>query len=129
MKIEHIAIWTKNLERLKHFYETYFQAAAGLKYKNPEKGFESYFLTFQSGARLELMYSSSLLDTENDQQSLQSGYAHLAISVGSKEDVDLLTQELVKDGYQRLDGPRYTGDGYYESVFLDPEGNRIEITI
>lgn len=129
MRIEHIAIWTKNLERLKHFYETYFQVAAGSKYKNPEKGFESYFLTFQSGARLELMYSSSLLDAENDQQSLHSGYAHLAISVGSKEDVELLTQELERDGYQRLNGPRYTGDGYYESVFLDPDGNRIEITI
>lgn len=129
MRIEHIAILTKSLERLKKFYETYFQATAGSKYKNHEKGFESYFLTFQSGARLELISSSALLDNENDQQSLQSGYVHLAISVGSKEDVDSLTQKLERGGCQRLDGPRYTGDGYYESVILDPDGNRIEITI
>jgi len=129
MRIEHVAIWTKNLERLKNFYETYFQALAGSKYNNPKKGFESYFLSFQSGARLELMCSSELVESENNQQTLQSGYAHLAMSVGSKEDVDLLTQKLERDGYQRLDGPRYTGDGYYESIILDPDGNRIEITI
>jgi len=129
MRIEHIAIWTKNLERLKSFYETYFQATSSSNYKNLKKGFESYFLSFQSGARLELMCSSELLESENNQQTLQSGYAHLAMSVGSKEDVDLLTQKLERDGYQRLDGPRYTGDGYYESIVLDPDGNRIEITI
>jgi len=129
MKIEHIAIWTQNLEQLKTFYETYFQAYAGQKYENPKKGFVSYFLSFQTGARLELMHSSDLLESVNNNQYLKSGYAHLAVSVGSKEYVDELTARLERDGYQRIDGPRYTGDGYYESVILDPDGNRIEITI
>lgn len=129
MHIEHVAIWTKNLERLKAFYETYFQAKAGAKYVNPAKQFESYFLTFSSGARLELMYRPDIPVSRNDVEPQFTGYIHLAFSVGSKEQVDTLTARLQKDGYHIVDGPRRTGDGYYESVVLDPDGNRVEITV
>ena len=129
MRIEHVAIWTQNLDRSKNFYETYFQATAGQKYENPKKGFASYFLTFQSGARLEIMFILSLADVSKDNEKPSIGYAHIAISVGSKEMVDEITQLLKQDGFLLIDEPRTTGDGYYESVVLDPDGNKIEITI
>jgi lactoylglutathione lyase len=124
--IEHLAIWTTDLERLRVFYETYFAAQAGPKYVNTAKQFESYFLTFESGARLELMKRSGLAAPAA--QTLYCGYAHIAFSLGSAESVDLLTKRLQQDGYPLLDGPRTTGDGYYESVLLDPDGNRLELT-
>jgi len=129
MHIEHIALWTANLEELKAFYETYFQARAGEKYANPAKGFESYFLTFVSGARLELMRLPAIPAALNDPQRQFTGYIHLAFSVGSQAAVDALTARLGQDGYRVVDGPRHTGDGYYESCVLDPDGNRVEITI
>lgn len=129
MNIEHVAIWTKNLERLKIFYEKYFGAESNDKYINQEKRFKSYFLTFDGGARLELMQRPDINDLDRSDGKEYDGYAHLAISVGSKEKVDQLTEKLNKEGYQIADGPRTTGDGYYESVVLDPDGNRIEITI
>jgi lactoylglutathione lyase len=129
MHIEHVAIWTKSLERLKAFYETYFQARAGDKYVNPGKQFESYFLTFSSGARLELMQMPTIPESLNDIEAQFTGYIHLAFSVGSEEQVDALTARLQKDGYRVVDGPRHTGDGYYESCVLDPDGNRVEITL
>jgi lactoylglutathione lyase len=129
MHIAHLAIWAKDLESLKTFYERYFGARANTKYINAQKHFQSYFLTFTSGARLELMSRPDIpsMATQSGQEHL--GYAHLAISVGSEAAVDALTLRLVNDGYPCLDGPRRTGDGYYESVVLDPEGNRIEITV
>jgi len=128
MRIEHVAIWTKNLEQVKAFYETYFGARAGDKYENPAKGFESIWLTFPSGgARLELMYSATSRSGRGEGDA-GLGYAHLALSVGSRERVEALTARLKKDGFRVLDGPRTTGDGYFESVVLDPEGNRVEIT-
>jgi lactoylglutathione lyase len=129
MHIAHLAIWAKDLEKLKRFYERYFDAQATAKYLNAQKQFQSYFLTFASGAQLELMHRPDIppMSTQLGQEFL--GYAHLAISVGSEAAVDALTMRLVNDGYQRLDGPRRTGDGYYESVVLDPEGNRLEITV
>jgi lactoylglutathione lyase len=128
MQIEHIAIWAQNLETLKHFYETYFGANSGTRYLNEKKQFQSYFLTFASGARLELMQRPDVphLGKQPGQEFI--GYAHLAIAVGSQAAVDALTTQLVEAGYQLLDGPRLTGDGYYESVILDPEGNRVELT-
>jgi lactoylglutathione lyase len=130
MRIEHIAIWTKNLEELKEFYVTHFQATASAKYVNPAKQFESYFLTFPSGAvRLELMRKPALRESPDDTGFQATGYAHLAFSVGSEEQVDALTAQLQELGFLVVDGPRYTGDGYYESCVLDPDGNRIEITI
>jgi len=129
MHIEHVAISTKKLEQLKAFYELYFQARAGEKYVNPGKQFESYFLHFASGARLELMRMPSVPQTRDDIVQPSTGLIHLAFSTGSQENVDLLTQRLKRDGYRVVDGPRHTGDGYYESVVLDPDGNRIEITV
>ena len=128
MKIEHVAIWSKDLEALKQFYETYFGARANKKYINKSKGFESYFLSFDSGARLELMHMPFIPETTNDSHKQFTGLIHFAISVGSKEKVDALTNMLKNAGYEVIDGPRRTGDGYYESVVLDPENNRIEIT-
>ncbi len=129
MFLEHAAIWTEDLERLKTFYETYFEARAGRKYTNPAKGFESYFLTFDSGARLELMRMAGIPSSQNDPERQFTGLVHLAFGVGSEEAVDWLTRRLVDDGYRVLDGPRRTGDGYYESAVLDPDGNRLEITV
>ena len=128
MKIEHIAIWAQDLESLTEFYVKYFDATVGRKYQNAAKGFESYFLHFDSGARLEIMQMASVSRNTNDPLGLYTGLAHFAISVGSSEQVDELTKTLKSDGYQVLDGPRVTGDGYYESVVLDTEGNRVEIT-
>jgi len=129
MKIDHIALWTKDLERLKAFYERYFHVKAGKKYVNPKKRFESYFLSFEDGCRLELMQMPTVPDSTNDVYQQFTGYIHFAVSTGSKEKVDELTHQLKLDGYEILDGPRTTGDGYYESVVLDPDNNRIEITI
>lgn len=129
MKIEHVAIWTHDLERLRQFYETYFGGAAGTKYQNPRTGFQSYFLTFETGARLELMQMPNIPASQNDVQKQFTGLIHMAFSVGSEEAVNQLTAQLQADGFPILDGPRRTGDGYYESVTLDPDGNRIEITI
>ena len=130
MKIEHIAIWTQDIEAMKRFYETYFDAQANSKYTNPKKGFESYFLTFGSGARVELMQKSNVTPLERSHPADDYlGYAHFAFSLGSESAVDEKTQRLVTDGFTKLDGPRWTGDGYYESVILDPEGNRIELTV
>jgi len=129
MHIEHLAIWTYNLERLKYFYTSYFHATASEKYINPARQFESYFLSFDSGARLEIMHMPGIPASRNDPQAQFTGLIHLAVSVGSNQQVDALTMRLQNDGYRVLDGPRTTGDGYYESVVLDPDGNRIEITV
>lgn len=123
MRIEHLAVWTRDLERLREFYERFLGARAGARYSRP--GFESYFLSFASGARLELMRNDSIPDGVPTEAT---GLAHLAISVGSEEAVDALIAELAAAGHPALDGPRRTGDGYYESVVLDPDGNRVEIT-
>ncbi len=129
MRLEHVAIWTGDLEGLSKFYMEYFGAIAGVKYVNPAKGFESCFLHFESGARLELMKSSIVEPLKHPRGAQRMGLAHLAISVGSAYRVDELTSRLKQDGLEVLDGPRHTGDGYYESVALDPDGNRIEITV
>ena len=129
MKIEHIAIWVNNIEEMKRFYTGYFNVQVGNTYRNHGKGFESCFLSFDSGARLELMKMTSIPENRNDPISQHTGLIHFAISVGSGQAVDELTEKMCADGFQVLDGPRHTGDGYYESVVLDPENNRIEITI
>lgn len=126
MKIEHIGLWTKNLETMRTFYETYFNGTACKRYDNLKTGFSSYFLTFETGARLELMQRKDITQAADFELF---GFAHLAISLGSKDSVDSLTQRLVEDGYTLLSPCRTTGDGYYESVIADPEGNRIELTI
>ena len=129
MKIEHVAIWTFDLERLKTFYMKYFHATAGDKYSNAKKGFESYFLRFENGARLEIMQMPGIVPGINTADQQCTGLVHLAMSTGAKESVDALTELLRRDGYNVVGETRWTGDGYYESVVLDPDGNRIEITI
>jgi lactoylglutathione lyase len=129
MKIEHVAIWAKDIEKLKNFYVQYFGARPNEKYTHGDKNFSSYFLCFDSGARLEIMQMPSVPETANDPCRQFTGIIHIAVSVGSVENVDVLTSDLSRDGYQVLDGPRKTGDGYYESVVLDPENNRVEITV
>lgn len=128
MKIEHIAIWTKDLEQLREFYENYFDATSNELYTNRKKEFKSYFLTFDSGTRLEIMQRPDIQSVSKSPGKEYFGYAHLAISVGSEEKVNKLTEILRSNGFPILDGPRRTGDGYYESVISDPDGNRIEIT-
>lgn len=129
MKIEHIAIWSRDLEKLKNFYVKYFDAKAGEKYINARKNFQSYFLSFENGCRLELMSKPEIPVSTNDIMAQFTGLIHFAMSTGSRETVDQLTERLRQDGYRVVGEPRTTGDGYYESVVLDPEGNRIEITI
>jgi lactoylglutathione lyase len=127
--IEHVAIWTHDLERLRAFYETYFGATAGDKYANPAHPFESYFLTFESGARLELMRMTGIPQSANDVERQFTGLIHISIAVGSVAEVDALTERLRANGYRVMDGPRHTGDGYYEAAVLDPDGNRVEVTV
>ena len=126
MRIEHAAIYVKDIEAEKKFFTRYFGASAGEMYHNKNTGFSSYFLSFDGGARLELMTAPELQDM--DKPGLRTGFAHLAFSVGSCKEVDALTERLRADGYAVVSGPRVTGDGYYESCVLDAEGNRIEIT-
>ena len=128
MKIEHIALWTKDLERIKDFYIEFFCGKSNDKYINRKTGFESYFITFDSGARLEIMQMPSVPVNRNDIDEQYTGYIHIAMSIGSRENVDELTNRLRKEGYRVVSEPRETGDRYYESCVLDPDGNRIEIT-
>ncbi|HHX66017.1 MAG TPA: hypothetical protein GX702_14145 [Chloroflexi bacterium] len=127
MRIEHVAIWANDLEALKEYYVRFFAAQAGDLYHNERTGFRSYFLTFDSGARLEIM-SSPTVDGAADGVS-RIGYAHMAFSVGSMDEVDALTEAIRSAGYSVVNEPRTTGDGYYESVVQDPEGNLVEITV
>jgi len=128
MKIEHLAIWVTDIEEMRSFYEKYFNAKAGEKYVNTKKNFTSYFLSFLEGTRLELMHKPEIAAVQK-QGNNRLGIIHFAISIGSKDKVDSLTEGLRKDGFEIVGEPRTTGDGYYESVVLDPEGNQIEITI
>ena len=126
MRIEHAAIYVNDIEAEKEFFTRYFGASAGEMYHNKNTGFRSYFLSFDGGARLEIMTAPGLQDM--GKPGLRTGFAHLAFSVGSREEVDALTERLRADGCAVVSGPRVTGDGYYESCVLDAEGNRIEIT-
>lgn len=128
MHIEHIAIWTQDLESMKEFYVRYFKARPNDKYTNSAKGFESYFLSFESGARLELMRQTKTGRGAKDASPGNIGLAHFALSTGSREAVIDLTSRIEKDGFTVASQPRLTGDGYFESCILDPEGNRVEIT-
>lgn len=129
MKIEHVAIWAADLEAQRRFYETRFGATAGDRYHNTRKDFRSYFLRFADGARLELMAMPGIPASQDSVVAQRLGLIHLAFSVGSQEAVDQHHAQSVAEGLRVLDGPRWTGDGYYEYVLLDPEDNRIEVTI
>ena len=129
MKIEHVAIWCNCLETMRLFYHRYFEAKSGEKYENPEHKFSSYFMTLPGGPRIELMHMDSFDILPADPYLEFTGFAHLAFSLGSEDRVNAMTARLKEDGFDVLDGPRWTGDGYYESVIRDPEGNRLEITV
>ena len=124
--IAHIAVYTHDLERLKAFYQKYFDAVSNEIYRN-KSGFSSYFLAFSSGVGLEIMSHTELVRREA--QDKVSGISHIAFSVGGKDEVIALTERIVNDGYALLSPPRLTGDGYFESCVADPDGNRIEITV
>lgn len=127
MKIEHIAMYVQDLEKTKEFFVKYFAGKSNAMYHNPNTDFKSYFLSFDDGARLEIMQKPGVeAQTENQ---MRTGFIHMAISVGSKEQVDKLTETLKQDGYMVTSGPRTTGDGYYESCVVAVEGNLIEITV
>ena len=125
MKIEHAALYVKDLEGAKEFFVKYLGGQPNEGYHNPKTDFRSYFLTFDGDARLELMWKPDMADTDKE---LRTGWAHIAFSLGSRQRVDELTARLRGDGYEIVSGPRLTGDGYYESCFFDREGNRIELT-
>ena len=147
MKIDHVAMYVKDLENTKSFFEKYFGAISNVKdlentksffekyfgaisndgYHNKNTNFRSYFLSFENGSRLEIMNKPDMNDEEKS--VARTGFIHIAFSVGSKEKVDELTSQLKADGYEVLSGPRTTGDGYYESCIIDLENNQIEITV
>lgn len=127
MKIEHIAMYVTDLEKTKNFFVTYLGAVSNDGYHNKNTDFRSYFLSFDDGARLEIMNKPDMKDMEKP--LARTGFVHIAFSVGSKENVDALTNTLKADGFEVISGPRTTGDGYYESCIIGIEGNQIEITI
>lgn len=127
MKIEHIAMYVQDLEKTRDFFVKYFAAKSNAMYHNPNTDFKSYFLSFDDGARLEIMQKPGV-EAQTEKQ-MRTGFIHVAISVGSKEQVDKLTETLKQDGYTVTSGPRTTGDGYYESCVVAVEGNLIEITV
>lgn len=127
MKIEHIAMYVNDLEKTKDFFVSYLGAKSNDVYHNKNTEFRSYFLTFDDGARLEIMNKPNMEDT--NKTLTRTGFIHIAFSVGSKEKVDELTERLKQDGYEVVSGPRTTGDGYYESCVIGIEGNQIEITV
>ncbi|NLJ89958.1 MAG: glyoxalase [Clostridiales bacterium] len=127
MKIEHVAIYVKDLDKAKDFFTYYFNAKASNLYHNKTTGFQSYFLTFDGGARLEIMKKPTMEDPKKTLN--RTGYVHIAFSVGSEEEVIRLTKKLENDGYEVVSGPRTTGDGYFESCIIGIEDNQIEITV
>lgn len=127
MHIEHIAMYVNDLNSVKSFFETYFGAVSTDLYENPKSGFKSYFLSFDDGARLELMRRPKMEDAPK--AILRTGLSHIAFNLGSAEKVDAMTRRLHDDGFSVLSLPRPTGDGYYESCVLDLEGNLIELMV
>ena len=125
MKIDHFALYTEDLPRMRAFYERFFAGRAGAKYHNSATGLETIFLQFPDGGRLELMRRPGVAG--GDARSSRLGYAHLAFTVGTPQGVDRLSAHIREAGYPVLSGPRMTGDGYYESCVLDPDGNPVEL--
>lgn len=127
MKLHHTAIWVNDLEKIKDYYMRFFHATSNEKYINPETGFSSYFLSFESGSQLEIMHRGDIPDNANDTIKQHKGYIHLSFLVDSRKDVEAKAKELQEAGFPILRGPRQTGDGYYEFETLDPEWNRLEV--
>ena len=132
MKLEHIAVWTRNLEKMREFYVAYFAAVANDKYSSVEdfgEPFESYFLSFDSGARLEIMQMARIPVGDSAGGNETLGLTHIAFSVDTRDELDRLAARLKADGHTLVGEPHMTGDGYYEACVLDPDGNRVEITV
>lgn len=132
MNLEHIAIWTHQLEALRTFYETYFGAQSNEKYvsdKDFNGTFSSYFLSFESGARLEIMSLSKIPQGDNKAGYESTGLTHIAFAAENLEELDILYARMKDDGVPVVGEPRWTGDGYYEACVLDPDGNRVEIAV
>ena len=127
MKIEHVALYVNELEKARDFFVNYLNGHSNDGYHNKNTGFRSYFISFDDGARLEVMNKPEMADAPKPLN--RTGYAHIAFSIGSRQAVDALTLRLKEDGYEVVSGPRTTGDGYYESCIVAIEGNQIEITI
>lgn len=127
MTIEHVAMYVNDLEVARDFFVTFLDGTSNDGYHNRNTGFRSYFISFDDGARLELMNKPVLIDA--DKELNRTGYAHIAFSVGSKAAVDELTTRIKDAGYEVVSGPRTTGDGYYESCIVAIENNQIEITV
>lgn len=127
MKIDHIAMYVNDLEKARDFFIRYFDAKSNEGYHNQTTGFRSFFLSFEDGARIEIMNKPQMEDVKKG--ILRTGYIHIAFNVGSKEKVDELTERIKSDGYEIISGPRTTGDRYYESCLIGIEGNQIEITV
>ena len=128
MQIEHLALWVHDLEGMRDFYLKYFDTTSGEKYVNPARQFTAYFILFGEGrTRLELMTRPDITPIDG-KRGFTMGLAHFTISVGGKDKVNALTERLRQDNYTIFGEPRTTGDGYYESVVLDPEGNILEIS-
>lgn len=121
MYIEHIAIWCKDMEALKNFYISHFNGKANSKYINPKTGFESYFISFDKGCRIELMSRRDIPDNQNDIIEQYKGLIHFAFEVDTMQEVEQKAEELKSAGITILRGPRKTGDDYYEFEALDPE--------
>ena len=127
MRIEHIAMYVNDIEQAREFFIKYLDGKSNDGYHNAKTGFRSYFISFEDGARLEIMNKPDMDDQEKTLN--RTGLIHIAFSVGSKERVNELTQLLQNEGYHVVSGPRTTGDGYYESCVVVIEGNQIEITV
>jgi lactoylglutathione lyase len=125
MRVEHVALWVSDLERMRAFYVERLGGSSGARYENPRTGLRSYFVSFGAGCRIELMQRA---DVPEGDKAPATGYAHIALGVDGREEVDRLVAAFREQGVTLESGPRTTGDGYYEAVILDPEGNRIEIT-
>ena len=123
--ITHVALYARDMEKSRDYYTKYFGGISNEKYQNT-KGFSSYFITFDSGARLEIM--NHLEQEEQPVKDKVTGLSHLAFTVGSKGAVMQLTEQIINAGYKMYSPPRMTGDGYFESCVSDPDGNRIEIS-
>ena len=129
MKLEHIAIWTQDLERLKDFYVRYFNGVAGERFENPAYSFASYFVRFEGGSRLELMQMPSVPRSRDDVRAQFTGYIHIAFDVGTRQELESLAARLPAEGLELLEAPHVTADGYYEATVLDPDGNRVELAV
>ena len=130
MKVDHIGLYVKDLKKIGEFYTKYFNGTISQPaYHNPKKNFTSHFITFESGAKLEIMHQPNIPEIKEEPKAQHIGFMHISFSVCSKDNVDKLVERLKNDGYDIIDGPRTTGDGFYEACVLDPENNRVEFTV